>query len=241
MHARFFTSRKLYEDVFTAPNAWLWRIRTWEESLFLQNNHIKRIEKTENLRPLFLTIRHCPKPKEVLRQGENQESTSNNRAIRVTVNGDPRGKQLPAFFSTELTKVGQRTLQGSLQRNRTQQPAAAHNQKRKSPYTNKARSCTHRPSAKPPLRATAPPGFRLEPLRAVWRPAAAVSMRDRKHHCTTDSWRYTLAKGMARWCPVLGKRSGWLQRGIAWPGDLGINRTKVSKEIARNTSSGQLW
>jgi hypothetical protein len=59
---------------------------------------------------------------EVHLQGKNQESTTNNRAIQETVNGVVQGKQWPAVFATKLIKVGKRTLQGSLQSNRTQQP-----------------------------------------------------------------------------------------------------------------------
>jgi hypothetical protein len=91
---------------------------------------MKRIEKTEIFKaPCSSRQGIVQSPKKLFRQGKNQESTTNKREIRVTVNGDPRSSQLPAIFCTELTKVGQRTLQRSLQGNRTQQPAAAHNQK----------------------------------------------------------------------------------------------------------------
>jgi hypothetical protein len=47
-------------------------------------------------------------------------------------------------------------------------------------YRNKAHSCTRMPSVEPLARAAA--RIQQEPVRAVWRPAAAVSMGDRGRH-----------------------------------------------------------
>jgi hypothetical protein len=53
---------------------------------------------------------------------------TNKTSIHVTGNDDSQSKQQAAMFAARLSKVGKTTLQGSLQSNRTQQQAAAHNQ-----------------------------------------------------------------------------------------------------------------
>jgi hypothetical protein len=78
-----------------------------------------------------------------------------------------------------------------------------------------------------------------EPVCAVCRPAATVSMWGKYRHCTTDSSRYTLAKQAACWCPGWGN-AAWvaLQRNCMAPG---LKLVKVSKEIERNAYLGHAW
>jgi hypothetical protein len=67
------------------------------------------------------------------------------------------------------------------------------------PYTKMAcccRSSASIPRAKP-LGSAEVPLFQLESVQGVWRPAAAASILDTQQHCTTDSWRCTLAKQAA--------------------------------------------
>jgi hypothetical protein len=95
------------------------------------------------------------------------------------------------------------------------------------------------PSVQNVRRGMSVPRIHLAPVRAVWRPAAAVSMRDRQRHCSTDSWRNTLEKQAARWCP------GWAS--AAWVAlhsrcmAPGLKRPKVSMDIARNGHPGHGW
>jgi hypothetical protein len=65
--------------------------------------------------------------RELHRQGKNLESTTNKRRIHVTDNGDSKSEQQSAIVGTKRSKVGERTLQGNLQTNRTQQQSVAHN------------------------------------------------------------------------------------------------------------------
>jgi hypothetical protein len=76
-----------------------------------------------------------------------------------------------------------------------------------------------------------------EPVLAVWRPAAAVSMRGWQRQYTADSWWYTLAKQAIGWCPGSGT--------VAWVASkrmrmaLDLKHPKASKDITWNAWSAK--
>jgi hypothetical protein len=110
--------------------------------------------------------------------------------------------------TTKLSKVGERALQGSLQSNKTQHQGAAHNPNHDTALQKRPHLHPHAKCGTSEVGSSAP-RIQPEPVCAVWRPAAAVSIRERQRHCTTDSWRYTVGKQTARWCPGWGK-TAWL-------------------------------